>query len=330
MKAVTIVSYGGVEGLELREANSPAQPAADRVRVRVRAAGLNRADLLQLRGHYPAPPGYPQSIPGLEFSGEVDATGPDVRSWKAGQRVFGIVGGGAQAEYVVVPENHLVEVPGNLDWATAAAVPEAFITAHDAIFTRGHLTIGETLLIHAAGSGVGTAAIQLADAAGAIVVGTSRTAEKLDKAAGLGLSGSIVVDRDPGVIVEAVLKLTNGRGVDVVLDLVGAGYLQASLNSLASKGRMILVGTTSGSKAEFDFGTAMSKRLTIVGTVLRNRSSEEKATATRLFANQVVPLLADGRVRPILDQVFKVKDVRSAYSRLESNESFGKVVLLFE
>ncbi len=330
MKAVTITRHGGVEGLELRETDPPGQPTADRVRVRVRAAGLNRADLIQLRGRYPAPPGYPQDIPGLEFAGEVDATGPEVRTWKAGQRVFGIVGGGAQAEYVVVPENHLVEVPGNLDWAEAAAVPEAFITAHDAIFTRGGLTVGETLLIHAAGSGVGTAAIQLARVAGATVLGSSRTAEKLEKAAELGLDSSIVVDHEPAMIVEAVQKLTNGRGVDVILDLVGSGYLEANLNSLASKGRMILVGTTSGSKAQFDFATAMSKRLTIVGTVLRNRSREEKATATRLFANHVVPLLANARVRPIIDQVFKAEDVRAAYTRLESNESFGKVVLLLE
>src|SRR5262245_25828141 len=139
MKAVTIINHGDVEGLEIRESEMPAEAVADRVRVRVRAAGLNRADLIQLRGRYPAPPGYPQQIPGLEFAGEVDSVGPDVRMWKAGQRVFGIIGGGAQSEYVVVPENHLAEIPSNLDWAEAAAVPEAFITAQDAIFTRAGL-----------------------------------------------------------------------------------------------------------------------------------------------------------------------------------------------
>jgi NADPH:quinone reductase len=329
MKAVTIVNYGGVEGLELRDVNQPAAPTADRVQVRVRAAGLNRADLIQLKGRYPAPPGYPQEIPGLEFAGEVSAIGPEVRSWEVGQRVFGIIGGGAQAEYVVVPENHLAEIPDNLDWAEAAAVPEAFITAHDAIFTRAGLKLGETLLVHAAGSGVGTAAIQLARVAGAKVYGSSRTAAKLERAASLGLHGSIVVEQDTRAVVVAAHAWTEGRGMDVILDLVGGAYLNANLNSLAPLGRMVLVGTTSGSKAEFDFGVAMSKRVTIVGTVLRNRSSEEKATATRLFATHVTPLLADGSVRPIPDRVYEAGEVRAAYSRLESNETLGKVVLTF-
>jgi putative PIG3 family NAD(P)H quinone oxidoreductase len=330
MKAVTITKYGGVEGLEIRDIDMPAQPAADRVRVRVRAAGINRADLIQLRGFYPAPPGYPQEIPGLEFAGEVDAVGAEVRSWKPGQRVFGLIAGGGQAEYVVVPENHLTEIPSSLDWPQAAAVPEAFITAQDAIFTRGRLRMSETLLVHAAGSGVGTAAIQLARVAGATVFGSSRTAGKLEDAKSLGLTASIVVDRDPSSVVDAVRKWTNERGVDVVLDLVGGAYLDANLKSLAQMGRLILVGTTSGSKATLDFVAAMSRRLTIVGTVLRSRSNEEKATATRLFAKHVVPLLAEGRVRPIIDQVFSAKDVRAAYTRLDSNDTFGKVVLLFE
>jgi putative PIG3 family NAD(P)H quinone oxidoreductase len=323
MKAVTIVN----EALEIRETESPAEPTADRVRVRVRAAGLNRADLLQVRGRYPAPPGYPQTIPGLEFAGEVDAVGPDVRAWRTGQRVFGIIGGGAQAEYVVVPENHLAEIPESLDWPSAAAVPEVFMTAHDALFTQAGLKMGETLLVHAAGSGVGTAAIQMARAAGAKVFGTSRTANKLERAAELGLSGSVVVDKDPQVVVQPVLAWTNGRGVDVVLDLVGAAYLEANLKSMAVRGRMMLVGTTSGAKATLDFGTAMSRRLSITGTALRNRSNEEKATATRLFAAQVVPLLADGRVRPIIDRVYKLEEARDGYARVESNETFGKVVL---
>jgi len=172
MKAVTIASHGSVEGLEIREVQIPGIPEADRVRVRTHAAGVNRADLLQLSGHYPPPPGYPPDIPGLEFAGEVEAIGPEVRQWKIGQKVFGITAGGAQAEYVVVPENHLAELPGNLSWSEAAAVPEVFITAHDALFTQADLKPGETLLVHAAGSGVGTAAVQLAHAAGARIFGT--------------------------------------------------------------------------------------------------------------------------------------------------------------
>jgi putative PIG3 family NAD(P)H quinone oxidoreductase len=327
MKAVFITSFGGVEGLEIRDVPDAPQPTADRVRVRVRAAGLNRADILQRLGRYPAPPGYPQEIPGLEFTGEVEATGDEARSWKIGDRVFGITGGGGQAELVTVPENHLARIPDNLDWAEAAAVPEVFMTAHDALFTQCRVTIGESVLIHAAGSGVGTAAIQLVKAAGAFAYGTSRTAEKLERAKEFGLTASCTVGGDPVKIVEAVKEWTGGAGVNVILDLVGAAYLKANLESLATRGCLIFVGTTSGSKAEIDYAIAMGKRLKIMGTTLRRRSAEEKATATRLFAQHVVPLLASGAVRPVIDKIFEMKDVRAAHQRIESNETFGKVVL---
>jgi NADPH:quinone reductase-like Zn-dependent oxidoreductase len=254
--------------------------------------------------------------------------GDEVRTWKIGDRVFGIIGGGGQAEYITVPENHLARVPDNLDWAEAAAVPEVFMTAHDALFTQCRVTIGEHVLIHAAGSGVGTAAIQLVRAAGAFAYGTSRTADKLKHAREFGLTASITIDGNPNKFAEAAKHWTGGAGVNVVLDLVGAAYLTANLLSLAIKGRLIFVGTTSGSKAEIDYGIAMSKRLQIMGTSLRTRSLEEKATVTRLFAQQVVPLLRSGAVRPVLDQVFKWEDVRGAHERIESNESFGKVVLM--
>ena len=328
MRAVTIVSFGGVEGLEVREVADAPRATHDRVRVRVRAAGLNRADILQRLGHYPAPPGYPQDIPGMEFAGEVVEAGEEVRSWKVGDRVFGIIGGGGQAQYVTVPENHLAPVPPNLDWAEAAAVPEVFMTAHDALFTQCGLQMGERVLIHAAGSGVGTAASQLVHAAGATAYGTSRTADKLEKAKEFGLTESFVAAGDPMEIAEAVKNWTNGSGVEVVLDLVGAAYLKANLQSLATKGRLIFVGTTSGAKAEIDFSVVMGKRLRIMGTSLRTRSLEEKATATRLFAQHVVPLLAGGAVRPVIDKVFQMEEVRAAHQRIESNESFGKVVLM--
>lgn len=327
MKAVIIKDFGGVEGLEIQDVDEPPLPTADRVRVRVHAAALNRADILQRLGRYPAPPGVP-NIPGMEFAGTVEAIGPEVQSLEVGQRVFGITGGGAQAEYVISPENHLIVVPANLDWAKAAAVPEVFITAHDALFTRAGLQSGETLLVHAAGSGVGTAAIQLARAAGAKVFGTARSIEKLERASRYGLSGYLQVLDDPGTIADSVKVWTNGNGVDVVLDLVGAGYLEANLASLAQNGRMLLVGTTSGSKATLDFGIVMRKRLSLVGTVLRGRSAEEKATATRLFAKHVAPLLAAGVVEPVIDSTFTLEEVRAAHLRLESNETFGKVVLL--
>ena len=328
MKAVTITAAGGPEVLQLCEVETPPLPTADRVRVRVRAAGVNRADVYQRRGYYPAPPGFPQNIPGLEFAGEVEAIGNEVQTWKIGQRVFGITAGGAQAEYVVVPENHLAEIPANLDWPEAAAVPEVFITAHDALFTRANLRAGETMLVHAAGSGVGTAVIQLASVAGATSFGTSRTAAKLERAKAYGLSNAVAVGGDPQAMVAPVMEWTRGRGVNVIIDLVGAAYLKANLSALASQGYLVLVGTTAGAHATLDISLAMGKRLTIVGTMLRARSLEEKATATRLFSEQVVPLLAAGTVRPVVDQVYKMEEIRAAHARMEGNESFGKIVLI--
>jgi NADPH2:quinone reductase len=301
---------------------------ADRVLVRVAAAGLNRADLLQKRGRYPAPPGAPADIPGLEFAGTVEEVGEEVRAWRAGQRVFGITAGGAQAEFVVVPENHLVEIPPGLDFAAAAAVPEVFITAHDALFARARLRPGERVLVHAAGSGVGTAAAQLARAAGAgAVYGTARTPEKIERAREFGLDEGVVVGGDPQAFAEAVRGWTRGAGVNVVLDLVGASYLAANLDALAPRGRMVLVGTLGGSTAPLDFRAVMSKRLTVVGTVLRARSAEEKARAVRRFATGVVPLLARGLLRPVLDSSYPLDEAPAAYARLESDATFGKVIL---
>ncbi len=327
MRAVRIIGQGGVEALEVSEVSAPVA-AGDRVRVRVRAAALNRADLLQRRGSYPAPPGVPSDIPGLEFAGEVESMGADARMFASGQRVFGITAGGAQAEYVVVPESHLAEIPSSLSWTQAAAVPEVFITAHDALYTQAQLALGESVLIHAAGSGVGTAAIQLARAGGAgAIYGTARTAEKLEKARAFGLDEIIVVGDDPQAFADAVRAWTKKRGINVVLDLVGASYLSANLDALARGGRMMIVGTLAGTLAPLDFRVVMAKRLTITGTVLRARTTEEKARAVRLFAAHVVPLFARGLLRPVLDTVFPLDEVRAAHTRLESNETFGKVVL---
>jgi len=226
MKAVVITRHGDGQVLEVRDVAPPPPPEGNQVSVRVRASALNRADILQRQGRYPAPPGFPPDIPGMEFAGEVAQVGDDVSTWKKGDRVFGITGGGAQAEYLLTPENHLAAIPPSLDWTEAAAVPEVFITAHDALFTQASLQEGETVLIHAAGSGVGTAAIQLATARGAKAFGTARSAGKLDRAKQFGLSNGIAIENDPLVVVDAVRDWTEGRGVDVILDLVGAarGY----------------------------------------------------------------------------------------------------------
>jgi putative PIG3 family NAD(P)H quinone oxidoreductase len=328
MKAVVITKPGGIDVLEIHDVEDAPVARTDRVRVRVHAAGLNRADIIQRRGFYPAPPGAPSDIPGLEFAGEVEQVGPDVRQFQAGDRVFGICGGGAHAEYVTVPASHLARVPNNLEWADAAAVPEVFMTAHDALFTQANLQPGETVLVHAAGSGVGTAAIQLIRASGARSFGTSRTAYKLERAKQYGLDESFVVSGEPLSLVEPVKEWSGGTGVDVVLDLVGSAYFEVNLRSMALQARMIHVGTTSGSKATFDLGLVMSKRLSLKGTVLRARSVEEKATVTRLFAKHVVPLLASGVVKPVVDRTYQLDEVRDAHARMESNENFGKIVLM--
>jgi len=331
MRAVVITSHGGVGGIGVMEVESPPAPAADRVRVRVHAAGLNHADILQRRGSYPAPPGYPQNIPGLEFAGEVEAIGDAVGAWKIGDRVFGIIAGGAQAELVVVPESNLARVPAQLSWDEAGAMPEVFITAHDALFTRAGLQMGDRVLVHAVASGVGTAAVQLAHAIGATVYGTSRNADKLNRMRELklGMDESVAVGDAPAKFVEAVQKWTNGAGVDVILDLVGGSYFPPSLEALSIRGRIISVGTMAGAKSEIDLGLLLRKRAAIIGTMLRTRSIEEKADATRRFAAAVLPLVSRGRIRPVIDRVYPIDQVRDAHERLESNPSFGKIVLTF-
>ncbi len=334
MKAVYIKEFGGAGNLEIREVENPPKPTGKEVLVNVKAAALNRADILQREGRYPAPPGFPERILGLEFAGKVAEIGENVTNFKIGDRVFGITAGGAQAEFLLTEESLLAEILENLSYTEAATIPEAFITAHDAIFTNGNLRQGETLLIHAVGSGVGLAALQLAKAKNIKVIGTSRTADKLKKCDEFGLDFGIVsetesIDQNPKVFAELIEHFTDGKGVDVILDLVGAKYFAANLESLALKGCLILVGLTSGRTAEFNLGTALAKRAKIIGTVLRPRPTEEKAEATRKFIEEVLPLVASGKIKPNLDKVFRAKDIKEAHEYLESNASFGKVVLEF-
>jgi len=334
MKAVYVREFGGAENLEIREIENPPKPKGKEVLVNVKASALNRADLLQRKGFYPAPIGFPERILGLEFAGEVFETGDEATNFKIGDRVFGITAGGAQAEFLLSDESLLAQIPENLSFAEAAAIPEAFITATDAIFTNGALQENETLLIHAVGSGVGLAALQLAKARNVKVIGTSRTADKLKRCEELGLdfgiaTSGISFDDNPKIFAELIQHLNGGKGVDVILDLVGAAYFQANLESLNLKGRIILVGTTSGSKAEINFSQVMSKRLKVIGTVLRSRPTEEKAEATRKFVDEVVPLFESGMLKANIDKIFKIEEVTAAHEYLESNASFGKVVLEF-
>lgn len=327
MRAVVITKPGGPEVLQVRQVPRP-EAGPGEVVVRVKASALNRADLLQREGHYPAPAGAPADIPGLELAAEVAALGPGVSRWRVGDRVFGVVGGGGQAEYAVTHADALAAVPANLSWEEAAAVPEVFITAHDAMITQAQLRAGENVLIHAVASGVGLAASQLARARGARPFGTLRTASKLDAIGNEhGLVDGFVVADDPQAMLPWVQEQTEGRGMDVTLDLVGGPYLEASIRAAALKGRIMLIGAMAGRSGTISIGMVLGKRLTIRGTTLRARSIEEKIAATDAFARDVVPLLANGQVRPTIDAVFAMGDVAEAHRRMASNATVGKLVL---
>ncbi|MDB4950720.1 MAG: putative quinone oxidoreductase, family [Gemmatimonadetes bacterium] len=326
MRAIVITRPGGPEVLSLEDRPVP-DPGPGEIRVRVHASALNRADLLQRRGAYPAPPGVAADVPGLEYAGEVDAVGEGAGLWAVGNRVMGIVGGGGHAEYLVVHEREAIRIPQNLSIEEAAAIPEAFLTAYDALFPQLDVTMGERVLVHAVGSGVGTAAAQLLRAAGAMVIGTSRTAAKLERAAELGVEVGIDTSRED--LAEVVNQATYGSGVHAVLDLVGGKLMEASLRVLAMRGRLIVVGTTAGSKAEIDLGLVLRRRIHIIGTVLRTRPLEEKIALARDFSKTVLPLLSSGRVKPVVDSSFHFTDVAEAHRRMESNGTFGKIVLMW-
>jgi putative PIG3 family NAD(P)H quinone oxidoreductase len=323
MRVVRVAQAGGPEVLELAERPRPV-PGPGQLLVKVAASGLNRADLLQRRGMYPAPPGWPADVPGLEYAGTVEAVGPETRLFAAGDRVMGIVGGGGYSDAVVVHEREAVRVPAGMDLLDAGAVPEAFMTAFDALFTQSHLSAGETLLVHAVGSGVGTAALQLARAAGARTIGTSRTAEKLVRAEQLGLDAGVLAEDDWPA---AVRRATGGRGVDLILDLVGAPYAAGNLEVIAERGRWIVVGVTGGATTSFDLRALMSRRASVTGTVLRARPAEEKMTLAREFEARVLPLLERRLLRPVVDDVFAPGEVAEAHRRMEENRSFGKLLI---
>lgn len=341
MRAVVVLEPGDPDVLELREVERPV-PGPGEIRVRVASSGVNRADLLQRRGRYPAPEGWPAEIPGLEFAGVVDAVGRDSDRWREGDRAMGIVGGGGYAEYVVTPASTAVPVPSGVETVDAGAIPEVFMTAFDAVFLQAGLSVGETLLVHAAGSGVGTAAVQLAARAGARTVGTSRTPSKLERALPLGLD--VAVEGGERSWAREVLDATGGRGADVILDLVGAPYVEGNLEALASGGRWVVVGVPGGSVAEIDLRALMRARASVRGTVLRARPVHEKAELARAFERQVVPLFEDGGasglgvetggarsepVVPVIDERYAPDEAAAAHRRMEENRSFGKLLLVW-
>lgn len=322
MRAVIIPEFGEPDVLRLESVPDP-EPSSREVLVRVGASGVNRADLLQRRGLYPPPPGASE-VPGLEFAGVVEGVGGAVTRWVPGDRVMGIVAGGGYAERVVVDERVAVSVPAGMDMTVAGAIPEVYMTAWDAVFRQAGLKRGETLLVHAVGSGVGTAAVQLARRAGAHTIGTSRTPSKLERAAGLGLGLGL----DGGdAWDEGVMAATGGRGADVILDLVGAPYLARNQAAIAVGGRHVVVGVPGGIRAKIDLRSLMARRARLFGTVLRARGVGEKADLARDFTASVLPGFADGTLAPAMDRVFCASRVADAHRRMEANENFGKIVL---
>jgi NADPH:quinone reductase len=325
VKAIVIAEYGGPEVLTLREIPDPSPGPEDLV-VRVRATALNRADVLQRRGLYPQPGPKPEfEVPGLEFAGEVAEVGARVVSFKVGDRVMGLLAGGGYSEKILVHERLASRIPDALSFEDAAAIPEAFITAHDALLQCSFVA-GETVLVHAAGSGVGTAAIQVAKAMGAsLVIGTAGSSEKLEAARALGLD--VAINYKSESFAERVAEVTGKRGVDVALDFIGASYLEGNLRSLAEKGRMVVIGLMGGFSGDLALGMLLQKRLTIRGTLLRSRSLEEKAAAVRAFEKSVLPHIASGRIRAVVDKVMPLADAAEAHKLMESNANFGKIVL---
>ena len=294
----------------------------------VKATALNRADLIQRERRYPAPPGIRADVPGLEFSGVVIETGERVTGVTSGDRVFGLLGGGGYASRVVTHHLMAVPIPSALDFVQAAAIPEVFLTAYDALFNHCDLKMGESVLIHAVGSGVGTAALQLAHQAGAYVFGTAGSAEKLDKAVELGLDVGINYKEQD--FAQVVRERTEGAGVNVVLDMVGGPYWERNLASQAIRGRMVLVGAMGGDKVETNLGLLMPKRLRVHGTVLRPRPLEEKIALTHQFKRHVLPLIADARIQAVVDRTFPLGQASNAHEYMETNANFGKIILTID
>lgn len=328
-RVIRIPRPGGPEVMELSHA-PVREPGAEEIRIRVRASGVNRADLIQRRGGYPAPPGWPADIPGLEFAGRVSEVGPGVRMWKEGDAVMGIVGGGGYSSELVVHERAVIRIPEGMDPLEAAAIPEAFLTAWDALSLQGGMAAGETVLVHAVGSGVGTAALQLGRAAGAEVIGTSRTASKLERAEALGLARGVLRDSGGSDWVAGVDAATSARGVHLILELVGLPSMEGNLRVLREGGRILLVGVPGGSRGEIDLRFLMARRATLRGTVLRTRPLEERIRLAREFEERVVPLFENGVVRPVIDCVLPAGSVAEAHRLLEGNQTFGKVLLDWE
>jgi putative PIG3 family NAD(P)H quinone oxidoreductase len=323
MRAIAISQPGPPEVLQLVELPDPV-PGPDDLLVRNFAAGINRADLLQRRGLYPPPAGESE-IPGLEFAGEVEGFGPRAAGFRIGDRVFGLVAGGAYAEKVRVDHRLVFRIPDRFSFDAAAAVPEAFLTAQESLVTLGRLAAGETVLIHAGASGVGTAAIQLASRRGAAVIVTAGSREKLRRCAELGAAAGICYrDED---FAARVAEITGGEGVHLILDFIGASYWDRNMACLRPGGRLVVLGLLGGAKASVNLGQVLMRRLQILGIAMRGLPPAEKLTIAERFRSQTLPHLESGALKPVLDRVLLLEEAAAAHQRMEENANVGKLVL---
>lgn len=324
MKAVCMKAFGEADVLHIGEVMKPA-PAAGEVLVRVRATALNRADLIQRRGYYPAPSGA-SNILGLEMAGEIAELGEGVSGFTVGDRVMALLPGGGYAQYATVPVGMLMRLPESLTYAQGAAIPEAFLTAYLNLFMLGHVTEGQTVLVHAGASGVGTSALQLIREVGALSLVTAGSPAKLERCYALGASAGW--NYHDGSFVDFVANQTGGSGVDVILDFIGASYFHDNVKSLAVDGRLIVIGTMGGAEVDkVNLGLLLGRRLQVIGTALRSRSLSDKIQLTQAFQTFVGDGLATGRIAPIVDSVFDWADVVGAHKYMESNLNIGKIVL---
>lgn len=320
MKAIVITSYGAPDVLQLQERETPA-PGANEVLIHVKAAGVNRPDVLQRKGHYPAPPGAPQDIPGLEVAGIIEACGSNVSNLKVGDHVCALIAGGGYATHAVANALHCLPVPMNLNFAEAASLPETILTVWQNVFERGRLKAGEKLLVHGGSSGIGVTAIQLAKAFGAIVFATAGSKEKCNACIQLGADKCINYKEED---FETVFK---DEKIDVILDMIAGDYVEKNIRILNTEGRLVFISAMKGSKASFDVLDIMRRRLTITGSTLRNRDAAYKASLIAEVNKNVWALIEEGKFKPVLYKTFPLADATAAHSLMETNEHIGKIVL---
>jgi NADPH2:quinone reductase len=323
MTAIAISAPGGPEVLVPEERPVP-QPGPGEILLKVAAAGVNRPDIMQRQGLYPPPKGAPD-IPGLEVAGEVVALGDNVTRWERGDKVMALVIGGGYAEYCLAHEGHTLRIPRNLSMAEAAAIPETFFTVWHNVFERGGLKSGETLLVHGGTSGIGTTAIQLAKAFGAKVITTAGSAEKCEAARKLG--ADVAINYKTEDFVAATKSATGGKGADVILDMIGGDYIERNYEAAGVEGRIVQIAFQGSPKATVDFRRIMLKRLHHTGSTLRSRSVEDKSAIAAAIESKVLPLLAAGRVKPVMDSTYALREAAAAHARMESSAHIGKIVL---